>query len=138
MSDKKREIKKLNRSVLLFLVISIALMFLIAPIGFLLLLITVITYFAVKKHIKDCHCSKCGAKRSWDDADSIEWEVVGEINDGKKLEDTAEIHLTCPACGHEDIKTKKIVVARVDDKGNIIRKNLEVEIRKMFNYQKKS
>ncbi|MBE5748896.1 MAG: hypothetical protein E7344_04655 [Clostridiales bacterium] len=139
MTDKEKFIKKNKKTGLIATIIGIiacCIDFIIDS-GVLLvvggIVVIVGLYFIFsKKSAKDKFCSQCGSSRNWDDADCIEWKVIGEINDGKKLEDTVEIRLTCPKCGCEDIRTKKVVVARIDDKGNVIRKNLDVEIRKMF------
>ena len=78
MTDKQKADKKTRISALFMLVIGVVLCSVdLAIIGIFLVGAGLWGLFSPGSFSKNLYCSQCGTKRGWDQAESIEWQVVG-------------------------------------------------------------
>ena len=135
LTDKQKFVRNMRTGGLGFAVIGLVLAIIPATqtVGGILVLVGVLGFCFAGSIAKDGFCSQCGTKRGWNEAESVEWEVVEVVE--KDYEEVAkvEVQFTCPKCGTVDVRKTSVVTTQVNkNTGIVTHKNIEQELKKKY------
>lgn len=135
-NPKKKAMRGFLITTIVLLVIIVVSFILLAPLGFLLLAVSVWLWPGEFMRIRRVYCNQCGNAFDWQR--DVSCQTQNQVQSAKKVTATVEFECRCHHCGAEKTFRKVFTIARYSEQDHSWRKeNLSALCRRYFEKKKK-